>query len=301
MDLREAAKLYIYDHFLSVTQEDEFTYLPKDVLVKFLHSENLHVKNEFDVFQAAMNWILKDTTVRRKLVFEVMAPVRFPIISQKLLEKYIEDCNDLSLKIALRKLVQDFRRDKKIPLEVKFGRIKPYLLQPRQCARKNIYVIGGYTREKGGRWSDSQSLNKVEYFNSFNQMWKEAPSMRQARSSHGVAVLNGNIYIIGGESDSLIYDNMECFDPSTKKWSYAPSMTVARCGLGVCVIEDCIYAVGGWVGSQIGDTVEKFDPLLGHWVVVGKVPTLRFAMGITAHNSELTSYCSLLYKKNSIH
>ena len=35
---------------------------------------------------------------------------------------------------------------------------------------KNIYVLGGYSRLPGGRWSDSQSLNSVECYNSFTQV-----------------------------------------------------------------------------------------------------------------------------------
>ena len=35
---------------------------------------------------------------------------------------------------------------------------------------KNIYVLGGYSRHLGGRWSDSQSLNSVECYNSFTQV-----------------------------------------------------------------------------------------------------------------------------------
>jgi actin-binding protein IPP len=103
-----------------------------------------------------MQWMLADVSQRRKLVFEVLAPIRFPLISQKQLETYIESCPDISLKVALRSLVQDFRYDRRLPYELKTGRLKPYLFQPRRSARKNVYIIGGYTRDPGGRWSDSQ-------------------------------------------------------------------------------------------------------------------------------------------------
>ena len=288
IQLRDDVEAYIHNHFLAVTQEEEYRQLDKDILIKFLNSENLHIDSEFQVFQAAMKWVTHDTTARRRFVFEVLAPIRFPIISQQQLEKYIEECDDLSLKIALRKLAQDYKKDRKVPIEVKLGRLKPYLLQPRKCARKNIYVIGGYSRESGGRWSDSQSLTSVEYFNSFSQEWKKGPNMRRSRSSHGVAVLNGCIYVIGGESDSLIYDSMECFDPAINKWTFEASMVVSRCGLGVCSLNGYIYAIGGWVGSEIGNSIERYDPQQRHWNVVDKMPVsmLRFAMGITTHEGQ---------------
>ena len=238
------------------------------------------------VFEAAMKWIEHDVSQRRRYVFDVLAPVRFPIVSLKQLHNHIERCGDLSLKIALRKLMQDFCGSQWQPYERRVGRLKPYLLQPRKCARKNMYVIGGYSRDKGGRWSDSRSLSTVECFNSFQQQWTKLTCLRHPRSGHGIAVLDGCIYVIGGESDSLIFDNTECFNPATQKWTMIPSMTVPRCGLGVCACDNKIYAFGGWIGSQIGDTVERFDPELNRWIQVDRVRTLRFAMGVIEYKGK---------------
>ena len=274
------SETYIHNHFLNVIQEEEYFDLLPEVLIRLLASENLHIDNEFQIFMAAMKWILHDPPKRRKFVFDVLDTVRFPIISQKQLDKYVSDLDDLSLKIALRKLLQDFHSVHRLPYEVRVSKTKPCHLQPRRCARKSLYVIGGYSRDHGGRWSDSKSLNIVERFDTFFQQWRPIAPLKHARSGHGVSVLNGLIYVIGGESDSLIYDTAECLDPATNKWSMIPSMTTPRCGLSVCVVDDAIYAIGGWVGSEIGNTVERYDPHLNHWSQVDKVSTLRFAMGI---------------------
>lgn len=281
--LKAAAESYIKSNFLKVVQEEEFSSLSKDLLISLLQSESLVVENEYQVFTAAMQWLLSDVTQRRKHVFDVLSPIRFPLISQRQLEAYIETCSDLSLKIALRKLTQDFRFDRQLPYELKVGRVKPYLFRPRRSARKNIYIIGGYTRDLGGRWSDSQSLCTVECFNTFHEQWKCIPPLRHARSGHGVVVLNGLVYVIGGESDSLIFDNMECLDPTANKWTMMASMTLPRCGLGACVFENCIYVFGGWVGSEIGNTIEKYDPVSNVWTVVGRVNTVRYGMNVLEH------------------
>lgn len=59
--------------------------------------------------------------------------------------------------------------------------------------------VGGYTRLQGGRWSDSRALSCVERFDTFNQYWTTVSSLHQARSGLGVAVLEGMIYVVGGE------------------------------------------------------------------------------------------------------
>lgn len=292
VDLALVAEAFIHSQFLEVTKEEEYFNLPKNILIKFLTSENLKVESEFQVFMAAMQWILHNFQERRKSVFEVLAPIRFPVISQKKLERYIENCPDLSLKIAVRKLVQDFRFDRRMSCDQR--QIKPLLFKPRKNSLKSIFVIGGYTRHKGGRWSDSQSLGTVECYKTFHHKWKTVPSLHHARSGHGVCMLNGCVYAIGGESDSLIFANAECYDPSADKWSMIPSMTVPRCALGVTVVEERIYAIGGWVGSQIGHTVERYDPVLNHWSHWDEVNMPRFAMGVVEHCGMLFLYSPLI-------
>ena len=49
--LKRDAEAFIHKHFLKVVQEEEFLSMPKDCLVHLLHSENLHVENEFQVFK----------------------------------------------------------------------------------------------------------------------------------------------------------------------------------------------------------------------------------------------------------
>lgn len=61
-------------------------------------------------------------------------------------------------------------------------------------------MSGGYTRLQGGRWSDSRALSCVERFDTFNQFWTTVSSLHQARSGLGVAVLEGMIYVVGGDT-----------------------------------------------------------------------------------------------------
>lgn len=63
-----------------------------------------------------------------------------------------------------------------------------------------VHATGGYTRLQGGRWSDSRALSCVERFDTFNQYWTTVSSIHQARSGLGVAVLEGMIYVVGGET-----------------------------------------------------------------------------------------------------
>lgn len=82
--------------------EDEWLELPKEQLVKFLTSEKLRVDSEFQVFSAAVRWITYNAVERRRYVFEILRHVRLPLLSLCLLEKSVGECQDASLKVALR-------------------------------------------------------------------------------------------------------------------------------------------------------------------------------------------------------
>lgn len=69
---------------------DDFRGLSKDQLVKILRSEELRIEDEYQVFTAAMDWVLHDVPKRKKHIVEVLEPVRFPLLSPQRLFKYIE-------------------------------------------------------------------------------------------------------------------------------------------------------------------------------------------------------------------
>uniref|UniRef100_A0A8C4TI14 Intracisternal A particle-promoted polypeptide n=1 Tax=Erpetoichthys calabaricus TaxID=27687 RepID=A0A8C4TI14_ERPCA len=278
-DMMEFTENYINVHFLEVCIGDEFVGLSKEQLVKILRSEELRIEDEYQVFTAAMNWILKDVSKRKKHVVEVLDPVRFPLLSPQRLFKYLEGISDFSLRVALQTLLKEYTELNKSPKEKTLCLLHPSKTRPRRKARKYLYAIGGYTRLQGGRWSDSRALSCVERFDSFSQYWTTVSSLHQARSGLGVTVLEGMIYVIGGEKDSMIFDCAERYDPVTKQWAAVASLNYPRCGVGVCSCHGAIYALGGWIGSEIGKSMERYDPGENKWEIVGSMAVPRYYFG----------------------
>ncbi|KPP57969.1 actin-binding protein IPP-like [Scleropages formosus] len=280
LDMLEFTENYICVHFLEVCVSDEFAGLSKDQLVKLLRSEELRIEDEYQVFTAAMNWILQDVAKKKKYVVEVLDPVRFPLLSPQRLFKYIEGISDFSLRVALQTLLKEYTEVSKSPKDTKlFSLLQPAKSRPRRKARKYLYAIGGYTRLQGGRWSDSRALSCVERFDSFSQYWTTVSSLHQARSGLGVAVLEGMIYVVGGEKDSMIFDCTERYDPVTKQWAAVASLNFPRCGVGVCSCHGALYALGGWIGSEIGKTMERYDPAENKWEIIGSMAVPRYYFG----------------------
>ncbi|NXI49932.1 IPP protein, partial [Chloroceryle aenea] len=279
-DLMEFTESYIHTHFLEVQSGEEFLALTKEQLVKILRSEDLSIEDEYQVFIAAMQWILKDVGKRKKHVVEVLEPVRFPLLPAQKLLKYIEGIPDFSLRVALQTLLKEYCEICKSPKENKVSSfLQASKGRPRKRARKYLYAVGGYTRLQGGRWSDSRALSCVERFDTFSHYWTTVSSLHQARSGLGVAVMGGMVYAIGGEDSAMLFDCTECYDPVTKQWTTVASMNYPRSGLGVCTCYGAIYALGGWVGVEIGSTIERFDPEENSWDEVGSMAMPRYYFG----------------------
>uniref|UniRef100_A0A2K5ZCE6 Intracisternal A particle-promoted polypeptide n=1 Tax=Mandrillus leucophaeus TaxID=9568 RepID=A0A2K5ZCE6_MANLE len=291
-DLLEFSENYIHVHFLEVHSGEEFLALTKDQLIKILRSEELSIEDEYQVFLAAMQWILKDLGKRRKHVVEVLDPIRFPLLPPQRLLKYIEGVSDFNLRVALQTLLKEYCEVCKSPKENKFcSFLQTSKVRPRKKARKYLYAVGGYTRLQGGRWSDSRALSCVERFDTFSQYWTTVSSLHQARSGLGVTVLGGMVYAIGGEKDSMIFDCTECYDPVTKQWTTVASMNHPRCGLGVCVCYGAIYALGliyviGGISNEGIElrSFEVYDPLSKRWSPLPPMGTRRAYLGVAALN-----------------
>ena len=98
-------KLYIFK-FLQVSTEEEFSDLPRELLLNLLPSEDLRVDSEYQVFQAALSWLEHDVGSRRRFVFDILKHVRLPLVPSKQLDEYQAQCRDLSLQVALNRLVK---------------------------------------------------------------------------------------------------------------------------------------------------------------------------------------------------
>ncbi|CAB1317257.1 unnamed protein product [Coregonus sp. 'balchen'] len=283
MDMLEFTENYIHVHFMEVCVSDEFWVLSKDQLVKLLRSEELRIEGEYQVFTAAMDWVLQDVAKRKKRgggAGPSQVPPALPTETLQPAGGAADTAEEVS----------------KSPKENKmYSLLQPAKMRPRRKARKYLCAIGGYTRLQGGRWSDSRALSCVERFDSFSQYWTTVSSLHQACSGLGVAVLEGMIYVLGraiqfnfyysvschfpGEKDSMIFDCTERYDPVTKQWAAVASLNFPRCGVGVCPSHGVFYALGGWVGSEIGKTMERYDPTENKWEIIGSMAVPRYYFG----------------------
>ncbi len=159
-----------------------------------------------------------------------------------------------------------------------------------------IYEIGESTTSERGTLTGPVDL---EIFDLASNKWSLGPSLPTQRIDFTASVLNGKIYVIGGEtepdtagySESFPSSSVEIFDPSTNSWSEGPPMPTARSGLTSSVVNGKIYAIGGEAVTTITNTyysgVEIFDNATNSWSTGTSLPTAIYGMGSGVINGKI--------------
>ena len=147
--------------------------------------------------------------------------------------------------------------------------------------RKNI----GYLYVTGGE-GNAGILNTVERYDPSSNTWVAVAPMRKARCGHGSAVLDGFLYVVGGEGvRGDEFCSVERYNPSMNLWEAMAPMSATDMG----EISDLqiIAALGGKLYVADGDLMDeedepapllRFDPESNTWAHVSTMINVRDTM-----------------------
>ena len=90
------------------------------------------------------------------------------------------------------------------------------------------------------------------------------------RSHTTSSVLNGKIYVVGGNHPTLnLLDSLEIYDPATDSWSTGSPMLTPRANLTSAVAGGKFYAIGGGIG--VANVFEEYDPGTDSWTAKSSI------------------------------
>ncbi|NNN06665.1 MAG: hypothetical protein HKL90_12250 [Elusimicrobia bacterium] len=110
---------------------------------------------------------------------------------------------------------------------------------------------------------------ELDVYDPDSDTWTRQAAMPTAREAAATAVLNGKIFVVGGDGeDHQPLATVEVYDPLSNAWSTAPAMPTPRRNAAAAVLDGKLYVMGG-AGAASGaaglDTVEVYDPNTGRW------------------------------------
>ncbi|OWA50514.1 Kelch-like protein 20 [Hypsibius exemplaris] len=89
-DLLKAANRFAHQNFTDVVVSEEFLLLPVAQLVDLIQSDELNVRNEEQVYQAAVSWLRHDVRERRAHVAVVLENIRLCLVASKFLVNTVD-------------------------------------------------------------------------------------------------------------------------------------------------------------------------------------------------------------------
>ena len=108
-----------------------------------------------------------------------------------------------------------------------------------------------------------------------------------ARSNHGMAELDGKLYVYGGTAQYVGYlDDFWRYDPESNSWQQLTSLFPARAYVSLVGHGGYIYAFGG-SASGTYNYMHRYDPVLNKWSVLATGPSARYGATAAAYDGKI--------------
>jgi N-acetylneuraminic acid mutarotase len=136
-------------------------------------------------------------------------------------------------------------------------------------------------------WNDRVSVGPpVGAFPEFDG-WSMGLAMPLARSEHAIALLNGQIWVLGGYPPGrLPSDLVQIYDPATSRWTLGPRLPSPIHHIMTAAVDGRLYVIGGEIDGASTGRPATFvantwvhDPAAGGWVERAAMPTARSGGG----------------------
>ncbi|RXN18652.1 kelch 10 [Labeo rohita] len=261
--LHRKAKLYVMQHFEEVLSvSEEFLELPLGHLEDMIAQDELNVRKEEVVFEAILHWIGHAPEERRKHISVLLSKVRMGLMSpdyfmtdvrNNALVLESEACSDIV--VNAMKVIFDLHMEEPTRSELVNQLTRPRL--PFEI----LLAIGG--------WSISNPTNEIEAYDSRADCWVNVTQGDELpRAYHGLAVLDGFVYCLGGFDSENYFSSVRKFNTVTQTWQEVAPMYERRCYVSVAVLDGLIYAIGGFNGYGRLKTAERYNTNTNQWTMM---------------------------------
>jgi hypothetical protein len=124
-----------------------------------------------------------------------------------------------------------------------------------------LFVCGGKSL------ATNTTMSTMHVFDKNTGGWGKAPDMLRPRVSARAAVVNGELYVVGGWDGSQVLSSVERFDQSQGRWFSCGTMGTPRASPALAILNGFLYAIGGFDGRDWLSSVERYDPGKDAWEV----------------------------------
>lgn len=136
-----------------------------------------------------------------------------------------------------------------------------------------IGKIGDYVYVAGGINNNATEIGDVSRYDIVNNSWSALTALPDTYSGSGSAVLNDQLYMVGGFKNAAASKGVLRFDPETASWLARADLPIALYETKCAVINGILYAMGGANGSGYATrTLYAYNSERNEWTDLGEMP-----------------------------
>ncbi|XP_035676613.1 kelch-like protein 6 isoform X1 [Branchiostoma floridae] len=310
-ELADTARHCAIKNLEEACKTEEFLQLPIYELQRYISDVELHAKKEEQVLEAIMLWTRHDLKERQRDLKDLLQCVCFSRIDKNYIKNILKEDKVLAKVPGVKKLTKDKALHQNLRTITQndilvLGGVKDHYLAGDVGMNDSVYRL-----ELDSNCVDSnplpQQIQESVGFaacvlkddvivtggnKSLRQAWRYKPSQKslmwlgslnKGRWRHGMAVLEGKVYVAGGcirvDDDVCILADVEVYNERTNRWRKAAPLLKAVCNFGLTSCCGKLYAFGGVVDPTTHmktDSLQCYDPSQNKWVFKMRMPT---AMG----------------------
>ena len=145
-----------------------------------------------------------------------------------------------------------------------------------------LYVVGGLD-------PNGDAISAVDVYDPATRTWSAGAAMPQPVSSPGIAVVGGQIYVVGGCHDiaQCGQSAVQIYDPVANSWSTAADYPVATSWLSCGGIGKGLYCAGGVNMAGSLATGYSYDPAADAWTPIAELPSPLWGASTAAQGGRL--------------
>ena len=164
-----------------------------------------------------------------------------------------------------------------------------------------IYAIGGWVHPWDRKPGGPGRIGLVEVYDPDTDAWAKRKNMLTRRDGFGTAVVNDQIYAMGGygwpqvgNRGGPFLTSIEAYYPKINRWQKKNDIPNLRLSFSTVVVADNIYLIGGfvWPLGPVGAavdlaTVDVYAPVIDRWRTLPPMPMAKIPFAAAAVNGKI--------------
>ncbi|XP_058509090.1 kelch-like protein 9 [Solea solea] len=275
---------FLSQNLSAMVQSGRYLQLSETSVAHALASNSLEGFSELELYHIARNWVNHEPTKRRSSVFALMRHIRFPLMSPGELIQISQDDEE-----GTDSLMRSDTACVNLLLEASNYQMMPFMQPTLQTERTQIRSDSTHILALGGVMRQQLVVSReLRLYDEKTGHWKALQPMEAPRYQHGVALLGGFLFIVGGQSTydtkgKTAIDSAYRYDPRFDKWLQIASLNEKRTFFHLSALKGKLFAVGGRNTSGEIDTVECYNLKKNEWTFVTNMMEPHYGHAGTVH------------------